>query len=130
MSLILSSYLDIKNDSPAPKELCNVTNYIPLRPLRLFRFYLFIITTLVFLILISIPCALYVSFSLSIILCIVFQYVSFSLSIILCIVFRLSATNSVSSAYLRFVILIPLNLIPSILSMTSFIINSLCRLKS
>src|SRR2546425_77830 len=45
-------------------------------------------------------------------------------------VFLLYATNTASSAYLRYVILIPLNLIPSTFSMTSFIINSLCRLKS
>src|SRR6267154_6531284 len=76
---------------------------------------LFIIITLVFLTLISIPYSL---------------HVLFSLSIIFCIFFLLSATNTASSAYLRSVILIPLNLMPSTSSMASFIINSLYRLKS
>src|SRR3989442_441082 len=57
-------------------------------------------------------------------------HVLFSLSIIFCIFFLLSATKTASSAYLRSVILIPLNLIPSTFSMASFIINSLHRLKS
>src|SRR5437899_1880262 len=75
----------------------------------------FIIITFVFFTLISIPYAL---------------HVLFSLSTIFCIFFLLSDTNTASSAYLRSVILTPLNLIPSIFSMASFIINSLYRLKS
>src|SRR3989441_600552 len=74
-----------------------------------------IIITFVFFTLISIPYALHV-------LC--------SLSIIFCFLFLLSATNTSSSAYLRSVILTPPNLIPSTFFMASFIINSLYRLKS
>src|SRR2546425_6930984 len=77
--------------------------------------FLFIIVTLVFLTLISIPYAL---------------HVSFSLSIIFCMFFLLSATNTASSAYLKSVILTPLNLLPSSFSKASFIINSLYRLKN
>src|SRR6266403_3443403 len=44
--------------------------------------------------------------------------------------FLFSATNTASSAYLRFVIFTPPNPIPSTPSMASCIINSLYRLKS
>src|SRR5206468_474980 len=74
-----------------------------------------IIITFVFFTLISISYALHVVLNLSIIICI------FSL---------FSAINTASSAYLRFVIFTPPNLIPSTPSMASCIINSLYRLKS
>src|SRR5207247_6718734 len=76
---------------------------------------LFIIITFVFFTLISIP------YSLHFVL---------NLSIIFCIFFLFSATNTASSAHLRFVIFTPPNPIPSTPSMASCIINSLYRLKS
>src|SRR6266403_1734074 len=75
----------------------------------------FIIITFVFFTLISIPYSLHVVLNLSIIFCIFFLF---------------SATNTASSAYLRFVIFTPPNPIPSTPSMASCIINSLYRLKS
>src|SRR2546425_95839 len=57
-------------------------------------------------------------------------HVVLNLSIIFCIFFLFSATNTASSAYLRFVIFTPPNPIPSTPSMASCIINSLYRLKS
>src|SRR6478735_735429 len=55
---------------------------------------------------------------------------SFSLSIILCKAFRVSATNTASSVYLKFVLLFPLKRTPFSLSNASVIMYSLYRLKS
>src|SRR3989442_14236050 len=57
-------------------------------------------------------------------------HVVLNLSIIFCIFSLFSATNTASSAYLKFVTFTPPNLIPSTPSKASCIINSLYRLKS
>src|SRR3989441_2856695 len=114
-SLLASSVIQLprylKRDTCSKGTLFNViSRCIP------FGFVVpFIIITFVFFTLISIPYALHVVLNLSIIFCI------FSL---------FSATNTASSAYLKFVRFTPPKLIPSTPSMASCIINSLYRLKS
>src|SRR6059036_2895657 len=114
-SLLASSVIQLprylKRDTCSKGTLFNVINRcIP------FGFAVpFIIITFVFFTLISIPYAL---------------HVVLNLSIIFCIFLLLSATNTASSAYLRFVIFTPPNPIPSTPSKASRIVNSLYRLKS
>src|ERR687891_370491 len=56
--------------------------------------------------------------------------VSLNLSIIFCSFFFVSATDTASSAYLKFVMLLPLKFIPFLFSNASVIMNSLYKLKS
>src|SRR6267154_2366017 len=106
--------MDVKNDNDDDDDVIQLPKYLKcltcsngtpsniiLRCIPISSSALLATITLVFLSLISIPYSL---------------HALLSLSIIIFIFFLLSATNTVSSAYLRSVILIPLNLMPSTIS--------------